>query len=118
MPRPTSTPMEMLIQTFRKAAQRVPAYQTLLAESGIRPEDINTIEDFRRLPILDKTNTFQRFRMHELSLDGELGPIRWVLTSSGQSGMYFDSSGSGPSRCWWRILATFELTYGGCPVSA
>jgi len=88
MARPTSTPTETLIRTFRKAAARVPGYRALLADSGIRPEDIKTIEDFRRLPILDKHKTFQRFRMHELSLDGKLGPIRWVLTSSGQSGIF------------------------------
>ena len=88
MATPTSPPTERLLEVFRNAAGRMPAYKTILKESGICPDDVKTIEDFERLPVLDKYLTFQRFRMHELSLDGKLGPIRWVLTSSGQSGVF------------------------------
>jgi len=88
MPRSASPPIEGLMEIFHNAAKRVPAYKTLLQESGIRPGDVKTMEDFVRLPILDKHKTFERFRMHELTLDGKLGPIRWVLTSSGQSGIF------------------------------
>ncbi len=76
------------MNTFRRASQRMPAYKAILKESGISPDDIKTIEDFRRLPILDKHKTFQRCAMHELSMDGKLGPVSWVLTSSGMSGIF------------------------------
>ena len=85
----TSSPMvDTLLDTFRRAATHVPAYRTILQESGIAPDEITTLEDFQRLPILDKHTTFQRFPIHELHLDGELGKISWVLTSSGASGVF------------------------------
>jgi phenylacetate-CoA ligase len=83
-----SPPVEKLLATFQRASGRMPAYKALLKESGIAPADVKTFDDFKRLPILDKHKTFQRFAMHELSMDGKLGPISGVLTSSGQSGIF------------------------------
>ena len=80
--------METLLKTFRRAADNIPAYQAILRESGISPDSVKTIEDFRGLPLLDKHKTFQRCAMHELHVGGKLGPVSWVLTSSGQSGIF------------------------------
>lgn len=85
---PVLPPMEKLLSTFQRAAQRMPAYKALLKECGIRPADVKTIEDFKKLPILDKHKTFQKVPIHQLHLDGKLGPVSWVLTSSGQSGIF------------------------------
>jgi len=81
-------PAEELLSLFHKTAKRVTAYGTILNEKGIRSEDITTIDDFARLPILDKYKTFQRFPIHELTLDGKVLPLRSVMTSSGQSGIF------------------------------
>lgn len=81
-------PADSALESFRRAAERVPAYQTLLREARISPGEINTREDFHRLPILEKGNTFQRFGIEQLCLDGELGKLGSVLTSSGHSGLF------------------------------
>jgi len=85
MPNQSAAPA---LAAFQRAAQRVPAYQTLLAEAGILPETIRTAQDFARLPVLDKGNTFQRFAIEQLCLDGTLGQLGSVLTSSGHSGLF------------------------------
>lgn len=76
------------LAAFQRAARRVPAYRTLLAEAGVQPESIRTADDFGRLPVLDKRNTFQRFALAQLCLDGEVGRLGSVLTSSGHSGAF------------------------------
>jgi phenylacetate-CoA ligase len=88
-PSHTSPTAEMLaLAAFKNAAKRVPAYQTLLRESGTRVEEIQTIEDFHRLPVLGKHDTFQRFGIEELCVNGILGRPGTVLTSSGHSGVF------------------------------
>ena len=78
----------LVLGSFRRAAERVPAYRTLLREAGVRAEDIQNAQDFVRLPVLEKRNTFQRFGIKELCLDGKLGRLGSVLTSSGHSGVF------------------------------
>lgn len=79
---------ESALQVFHEAARRVPAYRALLAEQGIVADEINTGDNFRHLPVLDKQNTFQRFPIADLCLDGTLGKPASVLTSSGHSGVF------------------------------
>src|ERR1039458_10213962 len=79
---------QMALEVFELAAARVPAYQTILAEAAVKPQDIKTIEDFRRLVVLDKNSTFGRFPLEQLCLDGKLGSLASVLTSSGHSGLF------------------------------
>jgi phenylacetate-CoA ligase len=77
-----------VLETFQRVALRVPAYKTLLAERGIQPDQIQTLQAFERLPVLDKTSTFQRCDISQLCLDGQLGRLGTVLTSSGHSGIF------------------------------
>ena len=78
----------MVLEAFRRAATRVPAYGLLLNEAKIDPESIKNLADFARLPVLEKQNTFQRFSIEQLCLDGEIGRLGSVLTSSGHSGIF------------------------------
>lgn len=49
---------KLQLRRFREAmqfaGQHSPAYQSLYASAGIQPEDINTIQDIRLVPIVDK----------------------------------------------------------------
>ena len=84
-----NSPFEQLaLEAFKAAAQRVPAYRTLLSEARVDAADIVDLHTFRSLPVLDKACTFQRFGLDELCLDGEIGELSSVLTSSGYSGMF------------------------------
>lgn len=77
----------LLLAAFHRAC-RTPAYRVLLAETGVSPDDITEPKDFLQLPILDKHNTFERFAVHELCVDGTPGDVASVLTSSGHSGVF------------------------------
>lgn len=79
---------KLALEAFQRAASRVPAYRTLLAESSVEPSSIKTIQDFEQLPTLEKATTFQRFDISQLCLDGQLGRLGTVLTSSGHSGLF------------------------------
>jgi len=77
------------LQSFHRAARLSAAYRELLAEAGIEPTRVRSLDDFRRLPlVLDKANTFQRFTLEELCLPGTLDNLAGILTSSGHSGRF------------------------------
>jgi phenylacetate-CoA ligase len=76
------------VNAFQRAAARVPAYGILLKEAGLDPDKIVTMEDFGRVPVLEKRSTFQRFPIAQLCTEGELGRLGSVLTSSGHSGIF------------------------------
>jgi phenylacetate-CoA ligase len=78
-----------LLTELRRAADQVDAYRTLLAESGVRVEEIDDLESFARLcPLLNKRNTFGRFRLTQLSAGDQLHEAAEVLTSSGHGGRF------------------------------
>lgn len=79
---------KLVLETFHRSAPRVPAYRTFLAENKIKPDHVKTLHDFERLPTLDKASTFQRYDISQLCLDGQLGRLGSVLTSSGHSGIF------------------------------
>ena len=79
---------DLAVDSFRRAANLVSAYRILLDESGLTPGQIRGPDDFRLLPILEKKDTFQRFPIEQLCIDGKLGRLGTVLTSSGHSGIF------------------------------
>jgi phenylacetate-CoA ligase len=90
-----------LLPAFRRAAARSPAYRTLLAEAGVDPASIRTVEDFiARCPILEKANSFRRFGIRELLCD-DVGPdeLASIITSSGHGG-----NGFAFGICSWKQL--------------
>ena len=83
------TPHPPAVDAFQRAARRVPAYRTLLKDAGVSPETIHSLEDFQqRAPVVEKKDTFQRFSVAQLCVDGALGSLGSVLTSSGHSGIF------------------------------
>jgi phenylacetate-CoA ligase len=78
-----------VLSAFRVAAAEAPAYAQILAERGVRPDEVRTLDDFHaRVPLLDKAATFGRFRVSELCRGGNVGRPAAVLTSSGHSGRF------------------------------
>jgi len=80
-----------LLKVFRQYASSVPAYTKLLKEKGVNPESITSVDAFKRLlPIIDKYDTFIKYedRISNLCVDGKLGDIVSVLSSSGYSGRF------------------------------
>jgi phenylacetate-CoA ligase len=86
---PDTAVVEQLLAEFRRAADHVPAYRTLLAESGVRAADVRDLATFSTLcPLLSKVNTFDRFSLAQMSVGGELHDVGEVLTSSGHGGRF------------------------------
>jgi phenylacetate-CoA ligase len=78
-----------LLAEFRRAADQVPAYRTLLEEHGVRVDQVVDCRSFSRLcPLLSRSNTFDRFPIAQLSAGGELRDVAGVLTSSGHGGRF------------------------------
>lgn len=77
-----------LLTAFQRAAKHSPAYRTLLSESSVDPAAIRTAAQFvASCPILEKSNTFRRFRLAELiAQDISSRNIASILTSSGHGG--------------------------------
>jgi phenylacetate-coenzyme A ligase PaaK-like adenylate-forming protein len=78
-----------LLATFRRAASTVPAYRRILEEHGVEPSAIVDRQTFSTLcPILTKANTFDRFPIDRLCVDGTIQNLANVLTSSGHGGRF------------------------------
>ena len=68
------------------AARHSQAYQTLLQECGISPASIGPQTNLTSLPVLTKSNTFERFALAELARPLPAAMLADVLTSSGRGG--------------------------------
>ncbi len=78
-----------VLKTFRRAADRVPAYRDMLKEHGVNPGRIRTFEDFQRLvPVIDKKSYVlpHQDTIERLCIGGDLKDVALVMTSSGYSG--------------------------------
>jgi phenylacetate-CoA ligase len=73
-----------LQETVRRVAQRVPFYQRKFAELGIKPEDIKSLEDARRLPFTASADLFAAYPDGLLAVAAD-EPVR-LHTSSGTTG--------------------------------
>ncbi len=75
---------------FGDMASRVPAYKDFLKKKGVNPSKVKTIDDFRKLPTLDKDNYLRVYPRADLCWDGEFGKGRWsIATTSGSTGKPF-----------------------------
>ncbi len=77
------------LSVFRITAQKVPAYKHFLKKNKVDPEKIKTIEDFKKLPIIDKHNYLRAYPLKDLCLDGDLSKARIISCSSGSTGEPF-----------------------------
>jgi len=71
---------------FRRVAATVPAYAAFLAERGIDPDAVRSLDDFRALPLLDKASYHQKYPLPQLCRGGRLQDCDIVAVSSGSSG--------------------------------
>jgi phenylacetate-CoA ligase len=71
---------------FASVAATVPAYRAFLAEHGVDPATVRTVEDFMTLPLLTKDNYLRRHPLAKLCRDGELVGCDMIAVSSGSTG--------------------------------
>ncbi len=75
---------ELALKTFKSASKKIPAYKKILRELNITPDKIESEEDFKKLPILDKKNFIQKFSANLLLPQGYTPSVAYA--SSGSTG--------------------------------
>lgn len=80
------SPEQVALALFHSVAASVPAYRAFLGEWGVDPASVRTIEDFRRLPQINKKNYQSRYPLGELCRDGRLESCDFIAVSSGSTG--------------------------------
>ena len=71
---------------FRDVAASVPAYRKFLADAQIDPAAVQSVEDFRQLPMTSKGTYQNRYPLPELCRGGRLDGCDMIAVSSGSSG--------------------------------
>jgi phenylacetate-CoA ligase len=75
-----------VLELFQRVAVTVPAYRKFLAERGIDPATVRTMDDFRRLPLMDKESYHSRYPLPDRCRNGKLDNNDLVSVSSGSTG--------------------------------
>ena len=70
---------------FMKSFEQVPAYRRVLEENGIAPYSIQTMSDFKTLPVIDKKSYIHKYPLKDLFPGRLIPPMAYA--SSGSSGM-------------------------------
>lgn len=76
----------VVLSLFHDVAKSVPAYKDFLAERGIKPESIQTFEDFQTLPSITKENYLQTYPLSALCRQGQIDSCDLIAVSSGSTG--------------------------------
>lgn len=78
------------LSLFHSMSKRVPAYKEFLKINKINPSRIQTIEDFKLLPLTSKENYLLEYPIEKLCWDGEFSQKQWMISStSGSTGEPF-----------------------------
>src|SRR3989344_6870419 len=78
------------LKLFHEMAARVPAYKHFLAAHGIDASTIQTIDDFKKLPLTSKENYLLSYPLKDLCWDGKFAEGKWIIAStSGSTGEPF-----------------------------
>jgi len=96
------------LNQFFAMSQRVPAYRDFLKSHNFSPSSVQTLEDFKRIPAIDKDNYLRKYPKEMLCWDGEFAHGQWVIsTTSGSTGRpyYFPREHSQD----WQYAVTAEL---------
>ena len=96
----TAASEKSVLAAFERAARTVPAYKRLLAERGVEPGAIRTIEQFtRQVPVIDKRLVFEANELRDCCTGGRLDDVELFYTSSGYSGVFsFGAEAPGGTR--------------------
>jgi phenylacetate-CoA ligase len=82
----SNEPTPHLLELFARTQRGVPAYSAFLAEHGVEPGRIRTLEDFRELPLTTKENYHHRYPLADRCREGSLSSSDMVAASSGSTG--------------------------------
>jgi phenylacetate-CoA ligase len=91
----------------------VPYYRRLLADAGLAPSSVWTMDDFRRLPLLDRRTLQERsaeLQARHLPLGmAEFGKV----STSGSSGVPVEVRRTDVAHLWWLACCLRDWQWGG-----
>ncbi len=113
MPRPAlnAVQLDRLQKIVKRVYETVPFYRDALNERGIKPEDIKSLEDLKRLPFTTKEDLRENypFGMFTVSLDD----VVRIHSSSGTTGKPAVAGYTANDINTWSELMARALTCGG-----
>ncbi len=78
---------KMALKLFHDMSKSVPAYKDFLKQNNFKASSVKTIEDFSKIPVVDKDNYLRKYSTKELSWNGSFPKGKWVVsTTSGSTG--------------------------------
>lgn len=80
---------ERMLNLFRAAADRVPAYKDFLRKNKIDPKKIKNLKDFESVPPVSKKNYLRQYPREKLCWDGTLMRPMVFTATSGSTGEPF-----------------------------
>jgi phenylacetate-CoA ligase len=93
--------------------QHVPYYRELLATHGIAPDGIQSMEDFRRIPVLDRRTYQERFALMQARNLPEGTRRVGRLHTSGTSGVPIEVLQTNVAQLWWLAFRLRDLQWCG-----
>ncbi|MCL4367336.1 hypothetical protein M1563_04180 [Patescibacteria group bacterium] len=96
---------QKVLENFALVVRAVPAYRDFLAQNGIKPERITSIEGFANLPLTTKQNYFGAYPLKDLMMGGDFRKATVIHSSSGSTGRPF---------FWPKTITQDVATYRGC----
>ncbi|AFY55781.1 coenzyme F390 synthetase [Rivularia sp. PCC 7116] len=82
----TKNPASEIISLFQDVAANVPAYKDFLTQQHINPEQIQTFDDFQKLPPLTKDNYLRCYPLADFCRHGKIESCDTIAASSGSTG--------------------------------
>lgn len=105
---------ERLRETVKLEYERVPLYRARMEEKGVKPEDIQTLDDLRKLPFMEKTDLRDEFPFGLLAADKR--DIVRIQGSSGTTGKPIVSGYTqNDVEVWTEMVARAITAAGGGP---
>ncbi len=105
---------ERLKETVKRVYDNVPMYRARMDAKGVKPEDINTIDDLKKLPFMEKTDLRDEFPFGLFA-----APKKDIIRIQGSSGTTGKPIVSGYTQndvdVWTEMVARAIVAAGGGP---
>ena len=77
---------DCILNLFYTTAANVPAYKKFLEENNFNADTVKTIDDFKKIPFINKANYINKYPVQETCREGDLSSLDFISVSSGSTG--------------------------------
>lgn len=76
---------DFALQYFKEISRSIPAYSKFLKSKKTLVSKINSISDFKKIPLIDKNKYLKKYPYKDLFIDGVFSKKHWVISSTSGS---------------------------------